>query len=277
MAAPYKPRVFEEQTPFYSARLKLERAKHHINELNRATGAFLASGSHEITIEDDPSAGQRSLSIKRHKPVPLEFGLILGDAVHNMRASLDLLVWETLIPYKPYPSSSIQFPIGNDRDHYLKQAIPNRKITSAPKNIISAFNCIEAYPGGEGSLLHTLHHLDVSDKHKLLTPIISAAVIQDFSVEKVDPTANVIKMVSNGSKFLFINTELEKIISWPLSSHSTPLKIARKLLKEQTQRTKTFLVSFGAEPSVFAHKPVIPSLASMASRVEWAIDKIAAA
>ena len=105
---------------FASARLKLERAKHHIQDLNRQVGKFFASGAVTVTIEEYPERAQRAVVRKTNKPVPNEFSLILGDAIHNARVVLDLMTWEAITPYTQ-TRKPVQFPVGRNKDHFLKQ------------------------------------------------------------------------------------------------------------------------------------------------------------
>jgi hypothetical protein len=73
---------------FYSARLKVERARSHIDALATEISRFSHSSPYLVVIED---SGPK---LKRTSPIPGPVFTILGDAVHNLRSALDHLAYE---------------------------------------------------------------------------------------------------------------------------------------------------------------------------------------
>jgi hypothetical protein len=264
--------------PLSAARLKLERAKQHIMDFNREGAKFFSSGAFEFTVGDDPKAGQRSVRVKAHKPVPEQLGLIMGDAIHNMRAALDLMTWEVLAPHKPWPPSSVQFPVGKDRNHFLKEMIPSRKINLATPEIIRAFNELQAYEGGKGDALWRIHYLDVADKHQILLPSVSTASLAAFSPTRVDPGFPGLPFLTTPSTvFRFFGSESQNLFTWPTGASSAPLSEARRRLKDYANRYKTFAIAFGTQAKPYAMGLVVPKLLEFAKAVDAAIDSSATA
>lgn len=74
---------------FRGAKLKIERAKQHINQINALGQIFLNTHPHVLSVKLNPETGKDILCIARAEPPPDEFVLILGDAVHNLRTALD--------------------------------------------------------------------------------------------------------------------------------------------------------------------------------------------
>jgi hypothetical protein len=165
---------------FDNARLKLEWARHHINQLHAAWQAYLKTDFCELRVEDDPAGGQ-VLKIVSIKPFP-EIVLILGDAVHNMRASLDYTISELL----GWKDTRLTFPMGEDREELVdsfrtEPVVINGRTKKKGRNAaievavpgIGQFivDKIRSYRATDGALW-ALGKLDGRDKHRLLLPIV---------------------------------------------------------------------------------------------------------
>src|SRR5918995_3001656 len=77
-------------------RLKIERARKHIRDLETETSAYLNSSPHpyQLRAEDDPATGDEVYRVRVLFPIPESIPLIVGDAVHNLRSALDHLAWQ---------------------------------------------------------------------------------------------------------------------------------------------------------------------------------------
>ena len=75
------------RTPFSSARSKIERANHHINEFQRGIAKLPSMGICDVFPDVTP-AGEHCLSVYAHQ-LPSAFSLIMGDCVNCLRSSLD--------------------------------------------------------------------------------------------------------------------------------------------------------------------------------------------
>ncbi len=112
---------------------------------------------------------------------PVEWSLIMGDAVHNLRSALDLLAWQAVIAGVGTPSRSTCSPI------YKKQE--DRKFSlalkGAPSHFIDAVRQMQPYidaPMAEawrGGRLWLLYRLDIEDKHHLL--VTCPGVVNEMS------------------------------------------------------------------------------------------------
>jgi hypothetical protein len=78
---------------FESARWKVERAKHHIAELDSEINDFLAKNEGQIFSHGDPKGGQGSIGIEP-LGAPSIFNIMVGDIVHNLRSALDHIAGE---------------------------------------------------------------------------------------------------------------------------------------------------------------------------------------
>lgn len=67
--------------------MKVNRADRHIRDLNAKITAFLAPGLYELVPMRSPD--RQGLTLKVHTDLPAELGLVVGDALHNLRSGLD--------------------------------------------------------------------------------------------------------------------------------------------------------------------------------------------
>jgi hypothetical protein len=150
-------------SPFYGARLKIERAKHHISELYHAAQLFGDTHAHTITVETDPDTGNDVLRIAPAEPLPDKLLLVLGDALHNLRSTLDHAWCEMCVVVTPYT----KFPVRETRDG-VEAAINGLKENACEEVKRFIVDAVQPYKGGKGEMILNLHDLDIEDKHRLL-------------------------------------------------------------------------------------------------------------
>ncbi|MFI5341212.1 MAG: hypothetical protein ACHQ7N_15415 [Candidatus Methylomirabilales bacterium] len=155
-------------------RVKVERAKKHIADLDRETLAYLASNPYEVRPKEDPQTGKPIFYLAKCEPMSIHLSAIIGDAVHNLRSSLDHLAQQlfTVATGSTSSGTHIHFPIDSSAAQYKANA-PG-KVKGLRKDAIDAINSIEPYDGGKGRDLWVLNHLDRIDKHRLLVTVNSA-------------------------------------------------------------------------------------------------------
>lgn len=113
-------------------------------------------------------------------PVPTTLGLILGDFVHNLRASLDHLVWQLVLANRRQPNSSTAFPIHlelgflQDKAAFFKRTKP--AIGGCSPGARGVIESLQPYQKGNAfeashHPLWMLHELDIIDKHRLIAVV----------------------------------------------------------------------------------------------------------
>jgi hypothetical protein len=162
------------------ATLMIKRAEHHINDLSTQIGTYLAQKPFRLIASYDQEAGKVSTFIKQKAPIPDAISLVLGDAIHNLRSALDLIVFG-MIGDKVKNPEPIQFPFAKHRDTFAR-TLEVRKIKLAGEKVVRAIEALEPYPGGN-KWLSALHALDITDKHRLIVPVATAGEIhwRDFA------------------------------------------------------------------------------------------------
>jgi hypothetical protein len=168
------------------ARLKIERADHHITALEERID-FLKERL-TVTAEVDPNSGLEYIKCDLQSAEDREtferLPLIVGDAVHNLKCALDYVWLETvqrLIPNGDWDRT--RFPIYPTRD-LLQIALRKLKIeTGAPRFFDFLLSEIKPYDEGDFAI-RPVHLVDTGDKHRLLTPVIHYSSIDDIRVEQ---------------------------------------------------------------------------------------------
>lgn len=164
-------RLIEPQVSFHHARLKVEWAKHHIQQLDLLCKAFIKSHPYNLTSERDVVSGEFRFHAGMNVPMDCRIGLLAGDICGNLRASLDY-AWMGLVrAHNPDQAAKRTMPIGtNQRD--LLATIEKAPIGTAAelaKNLL----CDQIKPhrdfsGGGNQAICILNDLSNWNKHNML-------------------------------------------------------------------------------------------------------------
>lgn len=134
----------------------------------------------KVLSEDGLTA---SVILRVRQPPPLdEWSLLLGDALHNVRSSLDSLVWE-LAHYdgrKPDRPKDLYFPIVTEEARWPRAA---GMIGSCPAEAIERIRLLQPFliPDLGPSGLEVLANLNNQDKHRV--PIRATMTVQQLTVD----------------------------------------------------------------------------------------------
>ncbi len=170
-----------EFKPFCAARLKVERSKKHINEFQAALTAFLNTDFYRLSVKAD-SSGHGSTVEFECIAVPKGLALIVGDAIHNARAALDLIAAQMFREKTGTDSAHIKFPFRNSREALINACAGGDIQKSGANAVALIVDRIRPYKGGDDTLC-ALHELDISDKHLLLIPHITVVQLRDVYME----------------------------------------------------------------------------------------------
>lgn len=152
-------------------RVKIDRAKHHLRDLEVVRDGFIKSNPYRIERETDQT-GYNVYRVFDIQTPPVEIGLIAGDVIHNLRSALDHLAYQLVYANGVIHSKQTAFPVWDSAAEYKAQRA--RRVKGMAQGAIDAIDAIEPYQGGKGAGLWVIHYLDIADKHHaLLTPLIN--------------------------------------------------------------------------------------------------------
>jgi hypothetical protein len=155
--------------PFFSARSKIERADQHIRDAQRRIDRFIATECHRPFADKDPDSGAIHLNFWYPGPYAVNgLGVIVGDAVHNLRSALDHMVSEIITIIGGNPNGrEAAFPMHETREE-LEISI-NRGLEKKIGADLCRFiiETIRPYKAGNFPLW-ALNKLDNLDKHRAI-------------------------------------------------------------------------------------------------------------
>jgi hypothetical protein len=170
--------------PFESARLKVVRAYGHMKALNREVDTALDRQPNAVVAQIEPDSGDKVYSADMRWQPPPEWGLLLGDFVHNLRSALDHMVWDLVLlnPDSADPDRHTEFPIYWDPAQYGLPHEAARKLRGIVPQAVDLIEEVQPYhaPNPKRSPLWGLRELDIADKHRTLLLTGSIASLRSF-------------------------------------------------------------------------------------------------
>lgn len=170
---------------------KLRWAIHHFEILRPQIEAFEKRDAHTFTVEANREEGKYTFYVHRLEPVDPDWGLVLGDCIHNARTALDHLMaqlYAAVTSQDPRVVKRIQFPIATRREDF--RGLPG--VTEADKLLqfsgyLTRMEELQPYnthnpsiwrmvndeglwrpPYPIGGALDQLSKLDIIDKHRVI-------------------------------------------------------------------------------------------------------------
>jgi len=163
--------------------VKIDRAKAHLDEFDQRARPVEAACRDAVVRERDEQRSEYVFRLDRVPAVPAVLSAIAGDAIHNLRVSLDHLAWQLVIATGGTPRrgwGGTAFPIreqppkpdpGGDFRPQINPGVPE-----ALREILDEVQPYKrAKPAKpEHHELAVLNQLDVSDKHHALLVVVIA-------------------------------------------------------------------------------------------------------
>ena len=151
--------------------VKVDRAKAHLKDFDTQSRPIINACRQALTRVYDEEQSEYVIRLDPVPEVPTVLSAIIGDAIHNLRVSLDHLAWQLVIAAEETPNRNTEFPMrkvqpGPD-DFGL--SLPNIK-PGIPEGMRRVLDEVQPYKREKPTNhdLLTLHNLDISDKHHQL-------------------------------------------------------------------------------------------------------------
>jgi hypothetical protein len=151
---------------------KLTRAGEHLGVLLDEMQAFHSRSPFRTYREK--SWGFTWVFAQFAETPPLRWAAIIGDVVHNLRSSLDILICQLVESNGGIPNDDTRFPMtkGGAASYRSLVKSATRGVSADARVVLTG---LEPFPGGKDEDLYALHRLDIEDKHHLLVPMGGAA------------------------------------------------------------------------------------------------------
>lgn len=151
--------------------LKLTRASHHIDEVEKCVNEFHLTRPYSIGAKPHPSGKGVMYFLQRVTPAPEMLPAMVGDAIQCLVTTLDHLAWAVVnsdtLENPPNPGK-VYFPVAGNVTSYM--ATRGEKLKGASAASLAAVDAVMPYKGGDDRIWE-LHELNRREKHRALLTV----------------------------------------------------------------------------------------------------------
>lgn len=173
-----------ELPDLFSAHAKIRRAREHMSALECLADRFMKSNPYQLGRRLEAQGRVHEYFFSKYTTPPDTFGLVVGDAIHNLRSALDHVAFALAqhgaeavgATMTREQAMRIQFPICDDPDDFKIQIRRKRLryVKSSYKTLIERYqpyNLNRQHP--ERTVPKVLADLNNRDKHRLIAVLSS--------------------------------------------------------------------------------------------------------
>lgn len=238
---------------------KIKRAKKHIDDLDSAIDLFLEREPYRQVGHDDVETGDRVVALRVVEEVPSEILTIVGDAIHNLRASLDYLVASLVLANGKAVNTRTAFPICQSLDDFNTRGM--RQIEGVSRDASDLIQALRPYKGGNATLWR-LHSLDIIDKHRFLIALACYNDWFQWDVDAIIPLDAFFPTIKRGHRELWSRMALK--------DGAILLRIKRvDRMPVNVDPEFSFQIAFG---EVCEGEPLVPSLFQLTNAIVGIIE-----
>lgn len=161
-------------------RLKIARANRHIRDLENIFEVFISSNPYKVVFDKNPQNMNWAISADFEEKIPVETSAIIGDAIHNLRSSLDHLAALAIRIGGQEPGFRNSFPI------YPNQATFDtgyaEKLTGAPREFVEFVVGLNPHGENPASNIYPVGKLNNLDKHDTMIPSIGVFSVKNIQI-----------------------------------------------------------------------------------------------
>jgi hypothetical protein len=159
---------------------KIARADEHFRTLNREMEAWFTDGPYRLLPEEYDEGRKHFYRLKLPKPIPLDWAVIMGEAIHDLRSALDQCVYwlgvdstRSEVPFSSFPvyNSKSAFYERDSKGAWTRRSGMNkiRGIGPGPQAFIEDLQPYpQRYRRFDCVAVGTMHDLWNQDKHRLV-------------------------------------------------------------------------------------------------------------
>jgi hypothetical protein len=193
------------KNPFSASAIKIARARKLITELEAEAAAYASGSANTFDAKTAQVDGRWVISFDVSlSGAPESMAAIIGDIVHNLRASLDLAACDA-VRAAGKNEKQVYFPF-SESEAELEEMIKRRNFDRAGTDAVDLLKSLKPYRNGN-SELRLVHDLDIQDKHRALIPQavgIASPVIRLWDDDgTINPTVMGDPNIPSQIKFLF--------------------------------------------------------------------------
>lgn len=211
----------------YIIRVKIERAKKHLVDLEREV-IELRDKKLQVIFSDADMASEKFSapvgSLRATRVLSFNVVSAAGDVIQNLRTALDHLANHLVAVAGDAPTRRIEFPIAKDATTY--EAEKGRKVEGMRPEAVEAIDRLKPYKNGH-DLLWKIHEFNNIDKHRMLFTVDKDCIMQDewlppggYAVRAGNPTFS---SVFDNEVEKSVEFEIDEAVSKPHFAESDAL------------------------------------------------------
>lgn len=152
---------------------KIARAQKHLDLLEgerRKWGKPHSDSAWATVVQFDHNAGKCEFVWRQHKPTPIEWSVILGEFLYDLRSAMDHVARQLVIANGRKPTGRSEFPIFKDPGDFEGRSCPKTQGMHAEvKRVMEEMQPFRVLPENPTATTPWLiHDLCNKDKHRLL-------------------------------------------------------------------------------------------------------------
>lgn len=177
---------------------RLERSQQHLDALGLSVKAFRERETYDITLSRNVQRNSKLRLIAIYKelePVPVEWSLLVSDAIHNLRSALENAVWALSVRnvgeagvLRP---GDVHFPIHrHERDFDVAARRALVHLSDEERALVKRLQPFNAEPDEpDPHPLLLLHDLNRVDKHRELSVVLHSLAAYHIQLTPRPPDA----------------------------------------------------------------------------------------
>jgi len=266
-------------------RLKLSRANKHLRSLKQAIDRFLKSEPYSFTIEHHPNPPTdmpraQALVAHIHKQPSNDWGVIVGDIIHNLRSTLDLLVSSlSSLPARSRTRRKLQFPICDSAKEF-KEAIKGQRlydVCNAHRTLIRSYQpyrrCKIDNLTVANDALGILRELNNADKHRSIQVVGAVARYQGIILRM---HGSPVRVIAAGGAGLRLGATTDPCLSYSISGSRAITEDGTVVAVFENKSKRRVYVNPSFQPSIqfwkgcsrVKDRPVLSVLSAIRDRVK---------
>jgi len=151
----------------------------HLESLKERVQGFIDGNPYGVVADYDGQTEKCVLRTQVFDHPPQDWGIIIGDIVHNLRSALDQLVWQLALLQTSTPYDRAAFSITTTPNRYRDNGRRLvQDLTPRQEALIKWFQPYRRGNKTESDFLWLLHDINNTDKHRVIQTIGTVFAMQ---------------------------------------------------------------------------------------------------
>lgn len=164
--------------PLDGARAKIQRAEEQVKNLKRDIAAFLSHepAPYQVVGQHQNDGLEYAFVVSGDPNVPPRLAVMAGEIVHQLRSSLDYLLYALVVRNGGTPTGQHQFPVCA-RVEDFEEACRRGKVRGISASAARLVRAAQPYtsPAPDDTILHVVDEFDAFDRQRPLGVVIAVA------------------------------------------------------------------------------------------------------